>query len=214
MKAYWERYKAFVDGKVERERIIITAMLLALIFFLVDLFLLGGLLDKRSMQAESLASITRDTQATQLELETLKASGMSLGSSNRQRRDSYSQTLARLSDALAVVTDGFIPASAMPVALEQILKSSSNLSLLSLENKPVELINGAGPDQSAYLYRHGVQMKMRGSYVASMAYLKKLEDLKWRIEWDAMTFTIEEYPQGLLTIDVYTYSNEKDWIGV
>ena len=83
MKAYWERYKAFVDGKVERERIIIAAMLLALIFFLVDLFLLGSLLDKRSMQAESLASITRDTQATQLELETLKAREMSIGSSNR-----------------------------------------------------------------------------------------------------------------------------------
>jgi MSHA biogenesis protein MshJ len=47
-----------------------------------------------------------------------------------------------------------------------------------------------------------------------MAYLKKLEQLNWRIEWDTMTFTIEEYPQGLLTIDVYTYSNEKDWISV
>ena len=72
MKAYWEKYQAFVDGKVERERIIVTAMLLALIFFLADLFLLGGLLDKRSMQAESLASITRDTQATQFEIENLK----------------------------------------------------------------------------------------------------------------------------------------------
>jgi len=214
MKAYWEKYQAFVDGKVERERIIIIAMLLALIFFLADLFLLGGLLDKRSMQAESLASITRDTQATQFEIENLKASETSLGGSNKQRRDSYSQTLAQLSDTLAVITEGFIPASAMPVALEQILKSSKNLSLLSLENKPVELISGAGPDQNAYLYRHGVQMKMRGSYVASMAYLKKLEQLKWRIEWDTMTFTIEEYPQGLLTIDVYTYSNEKDWISV
>lgn len=214
MKAYWEQYKAFVDGKVERERIIITAMLLGLVFFLADLFLLGGLLDKRSMQAESLASITRDTQTTQLELENLKVSETSLGISNRQRRDSYSQTLAQLSDALAVITDGFIPASAMPVALEQILKSSKNLSLLSLANKPVELISGVGPDKNAYLYRHGVQMKMRGTYVASMAYLKKLEQLKWRIEWDAMTFTVEEYPQGLLTIDVYTYSNEKDWISV
>ena len=110
-----------------------------------------------------------------IEIENLKASETSLGGSNKQRRDSYSQTLAQLSDTLAVITEGFIPASAMPVALEQILKSSKNLSLLSLENKPVELISGAGPDQNAYLYRHGVQMKMRGSYVASMAYLKKLE---------------------------------------
>ena len=154
MKVYWDKCQAFVDGKVERERIIIIAMLLALIFFLADLFLLGGLLDKQSMQAESLASITRDTQATQFEIENLKASETSLGGSNKQRRDSYSQTLAQLSDTLAVITEGFIPASAMPVALEQILKSSKNLSLLSLENKPVELISGAGPDQNAYLYRH------------------------------------------------------------
>ncbi|MDB4090316.1 hypothetical protein N9527_00285, partial [Pseudomonadales bacterium] len=121
MKVYWDKCQAFVDGKVERERIIIIAMLLALIFFLADLFLLGGLLDKQSMQAESLASITRDTQATQFEIENLKASETSLGGSNKQRRDSYSQTLAQLSDTLAVITEGFIPASAMPVALEQIL---------------------------------------------------------------------------------------------
>jgi MSHA biogenesis protein MshJ len=64
------------------------------------------------------------------------------------------------------------------------------------------------------LYRHGVEMQLQGSYLGTLAYLKQLESLEWRFEWNALIFDIQDYPIGTVTIEVYTYSTERDWIGV
>ena len=64
------------------------------------------------------------------------------------------------------------------------------------------------------LYRHGVELQLQGSYLATLAYLKRLESLEWRFEWEALVFDIKDYPIGTVTLEVYTYSTERDWIGV
>ena len=64
------------------------------------------------------------------------------------------------------------------------------------------------------LYRHGVELQLEGSYLGTLAYLKQLESLEWRFEWNALVFDIQDYPIGTVTIEVYTYSTERDWIGV
>ena len=68
--------------------------------------------------------------------------------------------------------------------------------------------------QATVLYRHGVELQLQGSYLATLAYLKQLESLEWRFEWDVLLFDIQDYPVGTVTLEVYTYSTERDWIGV
>ena len=68
--------------------------------------------------------------------------------------------------------------------------------------------------QPTVLYRHGVELQLQGSYLATLAYLKQLESLEWRFEWDALLFDIQDYPVGTVTLEVYTYSTEREWIGV
>ena len=214
MKEYWLKYAAFVDSKTERERAIIALIFLALIFVLVDTLLLGELLEQRSERAQAIDALDRDMSTLELEVNNAQLSQTALGSSGLQEKNNFMQTLERLELAVADAAQGFIPASAMPLALEQILERSNNLAMVHLENKPVELVSGAGADPKNILYRHGVQFKMKGSYTDSMEYLKQLEQLQWRIDWNAMSFDVVNYPQGILTIEVFTYSNEKDWISV
>ncbi|MGB5324146.1 MAG: hypothetical protein WBN40_01810 [Pseudomonadales bacterium] len=214
MSEYWEKYATFVNGKTERERLIIFLILLAITFVLLDAIFTGDLLKKRSQQAKLLSGIERDLDTLQLEVTNLQLGQSAVGSQVQQEAANLQATSERLEVALKNAAAGFIPAQTMPIALEQMLGSSEGLVLVSLKNKPVELLSGRIEQPTSLLYRHGVQMVLKGSYVASMDYLKKLEQLEWRIEWDAMHFEVRDYPEGLLTIDVSTYSKEKDWIGV
>lgn len=69
-------------------------------------------------------------------------------------------------------------------------------------------------DSKVKLYRHGVELQLQGSYLATLAYLKRLEKLQWRFEWQSLIFEVQEYPKGTVMLEVYTYSTERDWIGV
>lgn len=82
------------------------------------------------------------------------------------------------------------------------VESADRMAELSLEQ------------QATVLYRHGVELQLQGSYLATLAYLKQLESLEWRFEWDTLLFDIQDYPVGTVTLEVYTYSTERDWIGV
>ena len=83
------------------------------------------------------------------------------------------------------------------------------------ESEPADLMANSSLDsQATVLYRHGVELQLQGSYLATLAYLKQLESLEWRFEWDALLFDIQDYPVGMVTLEVYTYSTERDWIGV
>lgn len=214
MNEYWEKYSALINSKTERERLIVLLVLLACTFVLIDALFMGELLKKRSQQGRMLASVERDLGTLQLEIQNLQLGQSAMGNKMQQEAAMLQETSERLETALANAAAGFIPAQSMPIALEQMLGSSEGLALVSLKNKPVELLSGDVSQPQSLLYRHGVQMVLKGSYVASMDYLKRLEQLQWRIEWDAMHFEVRDYPEGLLTIDVSTYSKEKDWIGV
>lgn len=214
MSEYWEKYAAFVNSKTERERLILLLVLLAVTFVLLDALFLAEQLNKSGQQGRALASIERDMDTLQLEIRNLQLGQSAMGNQVQQEAAQLQETSQRLEEALAHAAAGFIPARSMPLALEQMLGSSEGLALVSLKNKPVELLSGTPGQPESLLYRHGVQMVLKGSYVASMDYLKKLEQLQWRIEWEAMRFEVKDYPEGLLTLDVSTYSKEKDWIGV
>ncbi|MBT8139217.1 MAG: hypothetical protein KJP25_05595 [Gammaproteobacteria bacterium] len=214
MSEYWEKYKSFVNDKTERERLILLLVLLAATFVIIDALLTGELIKKRAQQSKTLASVERDMDTLQLELQNLQLGQSAIGSQLQQEAEKLQATNQQLEEALRSAAAGFIPAQQMPIALEEMLGRSDSLALVSLENKPVQLLSGEPGDPHSLLYRHGVKIVLKGTYVASMDYLKQLEQLQWRIEWDAMRFEVKDYPAGELTIDVSTYSKEKDWIGV
>ena len=103
----------------------------------------------------------------------------------------------------------------MPRVLEQVLDAQSKLKLLALENIPVVAITDhPSKAGSMTLFRHGVIIELEGSYHAVLAYLQTLESLAWRLQWSSLDFEVGEYPLGKLTLKVFTYSTEKNWLGV
>lgn len=63
-------------------------------------------------------------------------------------------------------------------------------------------------------YKHGLQIKLEGDYMATLQYMQALEELQWKFFWDKLEYEVLEYPRARIVITLYTLSLEKDWIGV
>lgn len=48
------------------------------------------------------------------------------------------------------------------------------------------------------------KLVLEGKYFAVMQYLKYLEALDWQLYWDKLNYTVDNYPQAIVTIEFYT----------
>lgn len=220
MSSYWEKFSVFVNEKTLRERAIIMLVMVVLVYGLCDLLFMGALLDFSSRQSSQLASLQQSNSDAQREIENLMALLSGSREATRRERQQLSDKLTKIDAELSSAASGFVPATLMPKVLEEMLIATRQLTLIKLENIPVEMVAGnsdpdvAGDEDSTQLYRHGVEMQLQGGYLATLEYLKQLEQLQWRFQWQALQFEVDEYPTGMVTLEVYTYSTEKDWLGV
>lgn len=230
MNENWEKFSLFVNQKTLRERVIILLVGVVVIYGVCDLLFLGGLLDKKNSQTSQLNSVLERNANAETELANLMATLSGDVQADKREQKQLQAKLDKVDAELASAATGFIPATLMPQVLEEILNNSDQLTLIKLENKAVELVTGqtmsdkatsseksvasATPDNNSQLYRHGVELQLQGSYLATLTYLQRLEQLQWRFQWDALTFIVDDYPTGTVTLEVYTYSTERDWLGV
>lgn len=71
------------------------------------------------------------------------------------------------------------------------------------------------PAERAFdLYRHGVEIRLQGSYGELQAYLAQLEKLPQRLLWGSINYQVIDYPRAELTLTVFTLSPERSWLAL
>jgi MSHA biogenesis protein MshJ len=108
--------------------------------------------------------------------------------------------------------------------LERLLARNAGLRLLSLKTlAPQSALHqgeaakdgdGKPVERSFDLYRHGVEIRLEGSYGQLQAYLAQLEKLQQRLLWGQLSYRVIEHPKAELTLTVYTLSPDKTWLAL
>jgi MSHA biogenesis protein MshJ len=99
----------------------------------------------------------------------------------------------------------------MPHVLERILVSEPTLTVVALITPPVHPLLGEplrtasahAPAREA-LYVHTLKLTFTGRYGATLAYLKRLEHLPWRLYWDRLSLRMRRYPIARIRLTVHT----------
>lgn len=116
----------------------------------------------------------------------------------------------------------------MRAVLEDLLRSQQGLRLLGLESfsEPVKLAPveaapatgtaGAVPVEAVALYRHGVRLKLEGSYFDLLQYLQAIQGTPWKLNWDSLDYKVGEAGPGRaqISLQLYTLSRHGGWVGV
>ena len=118
-----------------------------------------------------------------------------------------------------------VPPEEMNQLLERLLARQPGLRLVSLKTlAPQSVLGGASdgekkakdksPERVFDLYRHGVELKIEGSYRELQAYVAQLEKLDKRLLWGGLNYRVKDYPRAEMTLTVYTLSPERTWLAL
>jgi MSHA biogenesis protein MshJ len=225
MKAQLERLAKRFNALAVRERAIGFASVLLVAMVLLYLLALEPSLAKKRRLAAQLA----EAQKSVLTLQSLKTPTQDPLVARRAERDALRRQLAEIDKTMREIQRGLVPAERTARLLEEVLGSSRGLQLVSLRTMPVRRFDpsgGAGAEVNAtanasssqdaerQLYQHTFEMTLQGSYADLHDYLRRVEQLPWRLFWSRISVAVNEDQQSKLvvTLTVQTLSVSKAWL--
>ncbi|GAB3447608.1 type II secretion system protein GspM [Massilia solisilvae] len=73
-------------------------------------------------------------------------------------------------------------------------------------------VAAVAPKPGSLLYRHGVEITVRGQYLDMIDYMNALESLPTQLFWGGARLEVEDYPTARLTLTLYTLSLDSKWL--
>lgn len=103
----------------------------------------------------------------------------------------------------------------MPILIEDVFSQAKGLKLIEMASVTPMNIFADRPDMADIpLYQHGVSLTFEGRFFAVRNFMDSLEQLNSKVYWRSMAYQVTDYPQAEVTLEVYTLSTEKAFIGV
>jgi MSHA biogenesis protein MshJ len=227
MKQQWELLRVKLEALSLRERVMIFVAGIALAGFLSNTLFLQPLHQRQKIQAERILQQQDQLRDTSIKLaDLLQASRNAAGSPQRDKIVQLRKQLAEGEAFLRGWGDRLVPPEQMASLLEQVLGKNTSLQLVSLQTlAPESLISaaaeagGKAPARPAatsdqQVFKHGVQIAVRGSYADLSHYLTQLEALPSQMYWGRAQLKVEQHPAATLTLTVYTLSLDKTWLAL
>jgi MSHA biogenesis protein MshJ len=231
MKQYWERARNKIDDMSLRERAMIFIAAAFVLISLVDVVLLEPLLAKQKSLSTQVVQRQEKMKELQAQIQSLlQARKDEEHSPLRVRLTQLKQQIQEQERYLQSRGDRLIEPDKMAGLLRKVLNKNVGLQLVELKTLPVSpLIEkpvAAGkqtPDNQApdsqtdiqkQIYKHGVQITVRGSYLDLLRYAAALEKLPEQMFWGEAKLNVEKYPDSLFTLTLYTLSLDKTWLKV
>lgn len=231
IRQQWQRLAARIDALSQRERLLVFAALLAALAFLGEFMVLGPLQRRQDALRSQMVQQRSDLDGINGQIvQKLQAAEADPDAPVRMRLAAVRGETERLSSELRAMQRGLVPPERIAPLLESILRANGRLKLVSLRTLPVDAVSSldAGADKGAaasaaaaavpavrgpeLLFRHGVELTARGSYLDMVDYMAALEALPTQLFWGRAQLDVEEYPTVRLTLTLYTLSLDEKWM--
>jgi len=196
-----------VDALELRERILLMAAGIAVMFLLVDNLWLQPTLKAQRVAEQQIADL-------EIKLNSLQQNAglLSMNSTadplapQYQHRDQLRAELADLNDRILNQLGALVEPAQAAKVLEQLLGRHASLKLatLSASTEPLSDMNTGAASDSPGLARYQVDMVVKGGYLEVLKYLASLERLPWKFFWQQVNFQSTEYPHAETRLQLYT----------
>ena len=226
MRRYWELARAKIDDMSLRERAIIFVAVAFMVVTLINATLLDPLLARQKMLSAQVVQQQEQMKGLQAQMQSLlQAKQDDEHSPLRNRLAQLKQQLQAQDGYLQSRRDRLVEPNKMAGLLEQVLAKNGRLQLIALKTLPVSLLvkkpqAASGTAQPAassgqkQIFKHGVQITVRGGYLDLLQYLAALEKMPAQMFWGEANLIVDKYPDSVLTLTLYTLSLDKTWLTV
>lgn len=240
MKARLQRLAERINARTLRERVMLFVAAAVVAVLLLYALYLNPLMARREalraeigQQRDNLSGIDGEISSR------LQAYALDPHAAGTARLAALEAETAQLSTSLRAMQQGLVAPERIAPLLDSILRANGRLQLVSMTTLPPSpFSDGAFPlkartaspeptpaaaatppaptteaaPPAALLYRHGVELTVRGNYLDMVAYLAALEALPTQLFWGRAALEVEQYPNARLSLTVYTLSLDKKWM--
>lgn len=230
LKDRWKHLSARYAALAPRERALLPGAVCFAILMLGHLLVIEPATKERRLLQQRLAQEANDLTVAQAQITVLQAKLKNPDAVVRTQLEALRLQARAADDQFKKLQGSLVPAQDMSDWLSGLLQAQRGLQLVGLRTLPVtsvtELADGkkaAAPIPAAaasapaaetpdgWLYRHGVEITVRGSYPELVAYLQTLERMPRRVYWGELKLDAQQSPAVVMTLVVYTLSVEKTW---
>jgi len=219
---------ARMDALSLRERGMVFGATIAVLAFAGNTFVLAPQDAKQAalrtqIEQQQAASAVIDAEITA----RVEGSRIDPDAQSRTRLNSMQQEMGQLGSELLALEHGLVPPERMGPLVEGILRANGRLKLVSMRTLPAEPLAAPGaaaaPAAAAgtapaaggevpLLYRHGVEVTVRGNYLDMVDYMSTLDAMPTRMFWGRAQLDVETYPTARLTLTLHTLSLDRQWM--
>lgn len=222
MKRYWGAACGKIDGMSLRERVMIFLAAAIVVVALISTTLLDPLLAKqKALSAQVVQQQEKMKELHAQLLSVLQARRDDEHSPLRSRLAQLKRQMQEQDGYLQSRRDRLVEPDKMAGLLEQVLNRNDRLQLVELKTLPASPLIEKDPSNAAELpagqkqvYKHGMQITVRGGYLDMLSYLAALEKMPAQMFWGEISFSVDKYPDAVLTLTLYTLSLDKTWMTV
>lgn len=229
MRQRWQKFLERYDALTRRERALVATAVVGGILLVgnsifIDLPLARAKLLAKQMQAEQ-----GELLALQAQLGSLQREMRDPDDDNRNKLATINKEVQTVRSALNEYEKLLVPPEDIPVLLERLLTRHSALRLIGLRTLLTVAVNDQEPSESTgktggkevlpapvrrdavNVWKHGIEIRLQGSYADLTAYLSDLERLPQRLLWGEVRLTAD-HPKSELHVKIFTYSLDQAWL--
>jgi MSHA biogenesis protein MshJ len=203
-----------------REQLMVALVIGAAIYFLVDALVF-------TPQARREQAMQDSQKRLQSQLVVLAAD---MAAVDKTRVDSLAQAQAEhaLIKKQATELEGLVQSVAVDAPKVKSLMAgllgskSSRVKVVAIKTLPVKPLaaaakapaagaapaSGTPPLSAGSVYKHGLEIELRGTYLDLVAFLASMEDANPRLLWSNATLTAGTYPENTLRVSVFLLSTQ------
>jgi MSHA biogenesis protein MshJ len=224
MKAWWLKTAARYDALQQRERWLVALAVLGGIVLIGFTVFIEPTLKREQLAERTMAGLHTQLATLQAQMAALHAPERNPDVAARAELDKLRARLEALSGRLQALESSLVPPERMAGLLEDMIGKRSGLRLVSLKTLPAAPFlekeksekTDAEPsrEKGVGLFKHGVEIRLEGSYQELTAYLERLEKSRTKLLWGSAVLSAEQHPRLVLTLTVYSLSLDRAWLVV
>ncbi len=230
LKSVWQGWSNRFAALQMREKYLISAALAVAILF-------GGhtlWVEPGQQQADRLKKTLEQQQTDlaqlQVQVGALTAKDSDPDAANRSALQLVRNDLAAMEREIRAFDGTLVAPKQAPALLQTLLARHRGLALVSLSTLPPQPLielpaakpvqGGAKPVgevpsmSGGNIYKHGIEIKLAGSYADLVAYVAELQASSQKMLWGGMQLTVKQYPVSELKLTIYTLSLDSTWLVV
>jgi len=198
-----------------RERALLGLAALAVVFLLWDLLFMNGLRERHDRVQNQIEQVQSQVQnLTETIQQTAMASADDPQAGLERQRRALNEDIERLEARLAQDLGEVSTPAETRAMLSALLAESPGLSLISLENLPVELLQAADAQPIPGVYIHRIRVLVEGEHSVVRDYLERAADLPGGVYLESVDLTVEQWPVNRVELMFYSLALDDRWLGV